>query len=53
MRDLAGEGTPWQLLGWFGFIAGYVMVTYYITIVADVLFLYFQVRIRRAGCLFR
>ena len=42
MRDLAGEGTPWQLLGWFGFIAGYVMVTYYITIVADVLFYIFK-----------
>lgn len=42
MRDLAGEGSPWQLLGWFGFIAGYIMVTYYVTIVSDVLFYVFK-----------
>lgn len=42
MRELAGEGSGWQLLGWFGFAAGYIMVTYYITIVADVLFYIFK-----------
>lgn len=42
MRDLAGNGSPWVLFGWFGFAAGFIMVSYYITIVADVLFYIFK-----------
>ncbi len=38
MRQLAGKGSPWVLIGWMGLATGTVMVAYYITIVSDVMF---------------
>lgn len=42
MRQLAGKGSPWVLFGWFGFAACFTMISYYITIVGDVLFYIFK-----------
>ncbi len=38
MRQLAGKGSPWVMFGWTGVAAAFVMISYYVTVVGDVLY---------------
>lgn len=42
MRQLAGRGSPWVMFGWLGVTAAFIMISYYVTIVGDVLFYVFK-----------
>lgn len=42
MRELAGKGSPWVLAGWFGLFSCVILISYYITIVSDVMFYIFK-----------
>jgi len=42
MRELEKNGSPWTLIGWFGGACSTVMISYYITIVSDVMFYIFK-----------
>ena len=42
MRQLEGKSSPWVLIGWFGAATVTIMISYYITIVSDVMFYIFK-----------
>ncbi len=42
MRQLTGKGSPWVLIGWLGLATCTIMISYYITIVSDVMFYVFK-----------
>jgi len=42
MRQLEGKGSFWNLIGWFGAATVIIMISYYITIVSDVMFYIFK-----------
>lgn len=42
MRELAGKGSPWVVAGWLGAATCTIMISYYITIVSDVMFYIFK-----------
>ncbi|MBQ1302630.1 MAG: sodium-dependent transporter, partial [Firmicutes bacterium] len=42
MRQLEGKGSFWVLIGWFGAATVIIMISYYITIVSDVMFYIFK-----------
>ena len=42
MRELGGKGSAWVLAGWFGAATVTIMISYYITIVSDVMFYIFK-----------
>lgn len=42
MRQLTGKGSPWVLIGWLGLATCSIMISYYITIVSDVMFYIFK-----------
>lgn len=42
MRQLEGKASPWVLIGWFGAATVTIMISYYITIVSDVMFYIFK-----------
>ncbi len=42
MRQLTGKGSPWVLVGWLGLATCTIMISYYITIVSDVMFYIFK-----------
>ena len=42
MRELGGKGSIWVAVGWFGAATVTIMISYYITIVSDVMFYIFK-----------
>ena len=42
MRSLTAKGSPWVLVGWLGLATCSIMISYYITIVSDVMFYIFR-----------
>ncbi|MDO4481498.1 MAG: sodium-dependent transporter [Bacillota bacterium] len=42
MRELNGKNSPWVAAGWFGAATCTIMISYYITIVSDVMFYIFK-----------
>lgn len=42
MRELNGRNSPWVAAGWFGAATCTIMISYYITIVSDVMFYIFK-----------
>jgi len=42
MRELGGKGSIWVAAGWFGAATVIIMISYYITIVSDVMFYIFK-----------